>query len=133
MWLCRTVDATTSPIDEAKEYLARIGRAAERNCWSLAFRLIRCSPLQSADPMPASNWGSTQPRVVILISAGGYGIGPSSNCERLLALQRPWQIVAIAGKSEKTKKRLEEMAREAGKLPIRFAQTLCCRIHERNG
>jgi processive 1,2-diacylglycerol beta-glucosyltransferase len=34
----------------------------------------------------------------------------------LLALQRPWQIVAIAGKSEKTRKRLEGIAREAGKL-----------------
>ena len=34
----------------------------------------------------------------------------------LLALERPWQIVAIAGKSEKLKKRLERISRGAGKL-----------------
>jgi processive 1,2-diacylglycerol beta-glucosyltransferase len=34
----------------------------------------------------------------------------------LLALERRWQIAAIAGKSENTRKRLEELAKEAGKL-----------------
>jgi processive 1,2-diacylglycerol beta-glucosyltransferase len=34
----------------------------------------------------------------------------------LLALQRQWQIAAIAGKSEKTRKRLEEFRKEAGHL-----------------
>src|SRR5260370_40859680 len=54
---------------------------------------------------------------VILISAGGYGIGPVEQLVKdLLALQGPWQIAAIAGKSEKTRKRLEELAKEAGKL-----------------
>jgi processive 1,2-diacylglycerol beta-glucosyltransferase len=33
-----------------------------------------------------------------------------------LTLQKPWQIVAIAGKSEKTRKRLEELAKSTGKL-----------------
>jgi processive 1,2-diacylglycerol beta-glucosyltransferase len=37
--------------------------------------------------------------------------------ESLLALQRPWQIVAIAGKSEKMRLRLEQIADAAGKLP----------------
>jgi processive 1,2-diacylglycerol beta-glucosyltransferase len=35
----------------------------------------------------------------------------------LLAMRRPWQIVAIAGKSEKMRRRLEELARRAGLLP----------------
>jgi processive 1,2-diacylglycerol beta-glucosyltransferase len=34
----------------------------------------------------------------------------------LLDLQKPWQIVAIAGKAEKARKRLEEISRHAGKL-----------------
>jgi processive 1,2-diacylglycerol beta-glucosyltransferase len=54
---------------------------------------------------------------VLLISAGGYGIGPVEQLVKdLLALQRPWQIAAIAGKSEKTRKRLEELAKDAGNL-----------------
>jgi processive 1,2-diacylglycerol beta-glucosyltransferase len=55
---------------------------------------------------------------VILVSAGGYGIGPVEQLVNdLLALERPWQIVAIAGKAEKVQKRLEEISRGAGKLP----------------
>jgi processive 1,2-diacylglycerol beta-glucosyltransferase len=54
---------------------------------------------------------------VILISAGGYGIGPVEQLVKdLLALERPWQIAAIAGKSEKTRRRLEELAKETGNL-----------------
>jgi processive 1,2-diacylglycerol beta-glucosyltransferase len=54
---------------------------------------------------------------VILISAGGYGIGAVEQLVKdLLAIERPWQIAAIAGKSEKTLKRLEELAKEAGNL-----------------
>jgi processive 1,2-diacylglycerol beta-glucosyltransferase len=35
----------------------------------------------------------------------------------LLALGRPWQIVAIAGKGEEVRRRLEKIADGAGKLP----------------
>jgi len=55
---------------------------------------------------------------LILISAGAYGVSPVEQLVRdLLALQRPWQIAAIAGKSEKTRKHLEEISKEAGNLP----------------
>jgi processive 1,2-diacylglycerol beta-glucosyltransferase len=54
---------------------------------------------------------------ILLLSAGGYGVGPVEQLVNdLLALQRPWQIVAIAGKGEKLKKRLDELSRRAGKL-----------------
>jgi processive 1,2-diacylglycerol beta-glucosyltransferase len=54
---------------------------------------------------------------VVLIAAGGYGLGPVEQLVKgLLALERPWQIVAIAGKFEKLKKRLEQISRGAGKL-----------------
>ncbi len=116
MWLCRTVDRYYVAIDEAKEYLARIGVPREK----LLVTGIPVDPLFAA-PVSRSDarkqLGLDTTESVILISAGGYGIGPVEQLVKdLLALQRPWQIVAIAGKSEKTKKRLEEMAREAGKL-----------------
>ena len=68
--------------------------------------------------MRGSALGLDSSAPVILISAGGYGIGPVEQLVNdLLALQRPWQIVAIAGKAEKVRKRLEELSRDAGKLP----------------
>jgi len=51
------------------------------------------------------------------LAAGGYGIGPLELLVRdLLELRKPWQFVAIAGKSEKMKKRLEDVASAAGTL-----------------
>ena len=116
MWLCRTVDRYYVAIDEAAEYLARIGVPREK----LRVAGIPIDPL-FATPMNRSDarkqLGLDEDATVILISAGGYGIGPVEQLVKdLLTLQRPWQIAAIAGKSEKTRKRLEELAKEAGKL-----------------
>ena len=124
MWLCRTVDRYYIAIDEAAEYLVRIGVPREK----LLVTGIPIDPL-FAKPLDRSearkHLGLDATATVILISAGGYGIGPVEQLVKdLLALQRPWQIVAIAGKSEKTKKKLEEIAREAGKLQS-GSQRLC--------
>jgi processive 1,2-diacylglycerol beta-glucosyltransferase len=117
MWLCRTVERYYVAIDEAAEYLAHIGVPRE---------IIRVSGIP-IDPLFAKPHDRAETRrslgldpsaKVILISAGGYGIGPVEQLVKdLLALQRPWQIVAIAGKAEKVRKRLEEISRGAGKLP----------------
>jgi processive 1,2-diacylglycerol beta-glucosyltransferase len=124
MWLCRTVDRYYVAIDEAAEYLARIGVPREK----LRVTGIPIDPLFSTPvhrPDARKQLGLDAMAIVILISAGGYGIGPVEQLVKdLLALQRPWQIVAIAGKSEKTRKRLEVLAPEAGKLPSGYPR-LC--------
>jgi processive 1,2-diacylglycerol beta-glucosyltransferase len=116
MWLCRTVDRYYVAIDEAAEYLARIGVPRE----SLRITGIPVDPL-FAKPLARSearkHLGLSAEATVILVAAGGYGIGPVEQLVKdLLALQRPWQVVAIAGKSEKIRERLEKVARTAGKL-----------------
>jgi len=116
MWLCRTVDRYYVAIDEAAEYLARIGVPREK----LRVTGIPIDPLFATQVNRSDarkQLGLDADATVILISAGGYGIGPVEQLVKdLLALQRPWQIAAIAGKSEKTRKRLEELAKEAGNL-----------------
>jgi processive 1,2-diacylglycerol beta-glucosyltransferase len=116
MWLCRTVDRYYVAIDEAKEYLASIGVPREKILMTgIPVDPLFAAPVSRSDARKQLGLDATA--IVILISAGGYGIGPVEQLVKdLLALQRPWQIVAIAGKSDKTKKRLEEIAREAGKL-----------------
>jgi processive 1,2-diacylglycerol beta-glucosyltransferase len=116
MWLCRTVDRYYVAIDEAAEYLARIGVQREKLC-------VTGIPVDPLFAIPVnrsaarSQLGLDVAAPMILISAGGYGIGPVEQLVKdLLALNRPWQIAAIAGKSEKTRKRLEELAKGAGKL-----------------
>jgi processive 1,2-diacylglycerol beta-glucosyltransferase len=117
MWLCRTVERYYVAIDEAAEYLERIGVPRE---------ILRVTGIP-VDPLFAKPLDRTEARrtlgldpstTTLLISAGGYGVGPVEQLvDGLLALQRPWQIVAVAGKAEKARKRLEEISKGAGKLP----------------
>src|SRR5271168_4024989 len=116
MWLCRTVDRYYVAMDEAAEYLANIG---------VPRKIIKVTGIP-VDPLFAKPLDRAEARHVlgldasalsILVSAGGYGIGPVEQLVNdLLALQQPWQIVAIAGKAEKVRKRLDEISRDAGKL-----------------
>ena len=117
MWLCRAVDRYYVAIEESAEYLARIGVPRE----SLRITGIPIDPL-FARPLDRTaarkHLGLSEEATVILVAAGGYGIGPVERLVKdLLALERPWQIVAIAGKSERMRQRLEEAATAAGKLP----------------
>jgi processive 1,2-diacylglycerol beta-glucosyltransferase len=116
MWLCRTVDRYYVAIDEAAEYLARIGVPREK----LQVTGIPIDPVFAASMSRAEarkQLGLDSQATILLVAAGGYGVGPVEQLVGdLLALGRPWQVVAIAGKSEKTRKRLDELAKKAGKL-----------------
>ena len=116
MWLCRTVDRYYVASQEAAEYLAHIAVPREK----LRVTGIPIDPLfgvAASREEARKHFGLDERATLILISAGGYGIGPVEQLVRdLLELQRPWQIVAIAGKAEKMRKRLEELAKGAGKL-----------------
>jgi processive 1,2-diacylglycerol beta-glucosyltransferase len=114
LWLCKTVDRYYVAIEEAAEYLSRISVPHQKIC-------VSGIPI---DPAFASIADKTQVRsrlgldanaLILLVSAGGYGIGPIEDLvSGLLALNRPWQIVAVAGKSEKVRGRLEEISKRAG-------------------
>ncbi len=117
MWLCRTVDRYYVAIEEAAEYLARIGVPREKiQITGIPVDPLFAKPLDRAEARRTLGLDPTA--LSILVSAGGYGIGPVEQLVKdLLAVQRPWQVVAIAGKAEKVHKRLEEISRTAGKLP----------------
>jgi processive 1,2-diacylglycerol beta-glucosyltransferase len=116
MWLCRTVDRYYVAIEEAAEYLARIGVPREKlRVTGIPIDALFAAPVNRIEARMRLGLDVEAP--LILISAGGYGIGPLEQLVKdLLALKRPWQLVAIAGKAEKTRKRLEGLAKAAGKL-----------------
>jgi processive 1,2-diacylglycerol beta-glucosyltransferase len=122
MWLCRTVSRYYLAIPEAAEYLAGIGVPREiLRVTGIPIDSLFAVPGDRAAARAALNLDPKSP--VLLLSAGGYGVGPLEQLVRdLLSLQKPWQLVAIAGKSEKMKKRLDEIARAAGTLPNSFAR-----------
>ena len=114
-WLCRTVDRYYVAIEESQEYLARIGVPREK----LRVAGIPIDPLfekpESAS-VARQSLGLATSDPILLLSAGGYGVGPLEQLVKdLVGVGRSWQIVAIAGKSEPLKKRLEALAKNAGK------------------
>jgi processive 1,2-diacylglycerol beta-glucosyltransferase len=116
LWLCRTVDRYYVAMEESAEYMTRIGVPRER----LRVTGIPVDPL-FANPADRAaerkRLGLDPDAPMVLVSTGGEGLGPIEQIVGdLLAMRRPWQIVAIAGKSEKTRRRLEEVARQAGLL-----------------
>jgi processive 1,2-diacylglycerol beta-glucosyltransferase len=117
MWLCRTVGRYYVAIPEAAEYLSGIG--VPRGI--LRVTGIPIDPLFSVplDRATARKELKLDPAAqILLLAAGGYGVGPLEQLvQDLLQLKKPWQLVPIAGKSEKMKKRLDEIARSAGTLP----------------
>jgi processive 1,2-diacylglycerol beta-glucosyltransferase len=122
MWLCRTVSRYYVAIPEAAEYLSGIGVPRELlRVTGIPIDPLFAVPLDRAAARAALNLATKSP--VLLLSAGGYGVGPLEQLVRdVLSLEKPWQLVAIAGKSEKMKKRLDEIARAAGTLPNGFAR-----------
>ena len=118
LWLCRTVDRYYVAMQESLEYLAKIGVPREK----LYVTGIPIDPLFEKSVSAADarkRLGLAASEAVLLLSAGGYGVGPLEQLVKdLLAMQRPWQIVAIAGKSEPLKKRLDALAKGTGKTSL---------------
>jgi len=117
LWLCRTVDRYYVALPESAEYMAAIGVPREK----LRVTGIPVDPLfaKAVDRNSVRKHLGLDPIApIVLAAAGGEGVGPIEQLVGgLLELRRPWQIVAIAGKSEKMRKRLEALSRQAGALP----------------
>ncbi|HWN74610.1 MAG TPA: glycosyltransferase [Candidatus Udaeobacter sp.] len=117
LWLCRTVDRYYVAMQESLEYLANIGVPREKlHVTGIPIDPLFEKSISAGDARKKLGLAATES--ILLLSAGGYGVGPLEQLVKdLLASQRPWQIVAIAGKSETLKKRLDSLSRDAGKTP----------------
>jgi len=112
MWLCHNYEQYFVALDETKVHLAKIGIPAEK----ITVTGIPIDPLfaESKDKRAMrEKYGLDKDKLTILVSAGGFGVG---NIEHLLQalsdLQTPSQIVAICGRNEDLKTKLEKLARE---------------------
>jgi processive 1,2-diacylglycerol beta-glucosyltransferase len=116
MWLCKTVDRYYVALDESAEYLARIGVPREIICVTgIPVDPVFATPVERAEVR--RKFGLDAAAKVVLVAAGGYGVGPMEQLvSALLHVQRDWQIVAIAGKSEKLRQRMAKNATTAGTL-----------------
>jgi processive 1,2-diacylglycerol beta-glucosyltransferase len=115
-WLCKTVDRYYVAMDESAEYLAQVGVPREIiRVTGIPVDPVFATPL---DRVEVRRKLSLDPAVpVLLVAAGGYGVGPMEQLVgALLNLRQEWQIVAIAGKSEKLRQRMAKLGEDAGEL-----------------
>lgn len=107
MWLCRHVEHYFVAIDEAREHLARLGIAPEK----ISVTGIPIDPV-FAEPRDQAQMrvrhGLRPDLTTLLISAGGFGVGPIEHLmASLLELRHRAQVIAVCGKSDKLKRVLE--------------------------
>jgi processive 1,2-diacylglycerol beta-glucosyltransferase len=112
MWLCHHFEQYFVALDETKIHLEKLGIAPEK----ITVSGIPIDPIFSEQKDKSAmreKYGLTKDKLTILVSAGGFGVGKIEHLLRALAdLQTPAQILAICGRNEELKTKLEKLAAE---------------------
>ncbi len=123
MWLCRNFDYYFVAREETRQHLMALGFPPEKVVVSgIPIDPVFAQPKDRAAVRQKHGLAAGLP--VLLVSAGGFGVGPAEKVvDRLLALERPAQAVAIAGRNERLKKSLEALAARRPASPVRLVVT----------
>ncbi|MGB9181444.1 MAG: glycosyltransferase [Pyrinomonadaceae bacterium] len=109
MWLCHHYEQYFVALDETRAHMEALGIPAAK----LTVSGIPIDPLfsQAKDKTAMRDkLGLHQDRTTILVSAGGFGVGPIEHLmQSLLQLKHPAQVVAICGRNEELKSRIENL------------------------
>ena len=114
MWLCRHYEHYFVALEETRVHLEALGVPAKKVTVS-GSRSTRSSPAEGQG-RDAHEVRAGPDRTTILVSAGGFGVGPIETLmTSLCGLEHPAQVVAICGRNEELKARLD--ARRPGSRP----------------
>jgi processive 1,2-diacylglycerol beta-glucosyltransferase len=113
-WLCPHYAHYFVALEETRAHLRELGVPAEKVT-------VSGIPIDPAFAAPKersamrAKYGLRKDGVVILISAGGFGVGKIETLlTPLLKLRHPAQVVAICGRNEELKARLDQLAAGLG-------------------
>ncbi len=120
MWLAHHYEHYFVAIDETRAHLETLGITAQK----IAVTGIPIDPVFSRkrDKIEMRRkHGLAEDRVTILVSAGGFGVGPVEHLITSLAdLRHKAQIIVICGRNEELKKRAERAARASSAHSVDF-------------
>lgn len=112
MWLCHHYEQYFVALDETRVHLEKIGIAPDK----ITVSGIPIDPIFAEKKDKSEmreKFGLDKDKLTIMVSAGGFGVG---NIEHLLKalsdLQTPSQILAICGRNEELKTKLETLSKE---------------------
>jgi processive 1,2-diacylglycerol beta-glucosyltransferase len=114
MWLCHHYEQYFVAIDETRVHLEELGIPPEKIT-------VSGIPIDPAFARPKEKssarkkLGLKPDRPTILLSAGGFGVGPVEHMLQTLGkMKHPAQVVAVCGRNEELKTRL---TKQAGQMP----------------
>ena len=107
MWLCHHYEQYFVALDETRAHMEALGIPPEK----LTVSGIPIDPLFAEHKDKAAmraKHGLAPDLTTILVSAGGFGVGPMEQLlESLRRMRHPAQVVALCGKNEDLKKKIE--------------------------
>jgi processive 1,2-diacylglycerol beta-glucosyltransferase len=110
MWLCHHYEQYFVALEETREHMMRLGIPQEK----LTVSGIPIDPVFSVEKDKLEmrrKHGLQEDLCTILVSAGGFGVGPIEHLfQSLLELRHEAQAVVICGRNEELKARLEQMS-----------------------
>jgi processive 1,2-diacylglycerol beta-glucosyltransferase len=110
MWLCHNYERYFVALDETRVHLEKLGIPPEK----ITVSGIPIDPVfeQQKDPRAMrAKHGLSPDRLTLLVSTGGFGVGPIQNVIKvLLELQHRAQLVVICGRNKELKQRLDDLA-----------------------
>ncbi len=121
MWMCRNYEHYFTALDETREHLIQLGAEPHR----VSVTGIAIDPVfaqhKDAKEMRAKH-GLSQDKAVIMLSAGGFGVGRMQDIlNGLENMETPTQVLAMCGKNDKLKKEVADFAAgHKGKSNVEF-------------
>jgi processive 1,2-diacylglycerol beta-glucosyltransferase len=111
MWLCRQVEHYFVALEETRVHLTALG--VPESLITVSGIPIDPIFMESKDKQAMRGKHGLDPeRFTILVSAGGFGVGPVGHLMQALArLSRPAQVVAVCGRNELLRAELSETIR----------------------
>jgi processive 1,2-diacylglycerol beta-glucosyltransferase len=115
MWLCRNCEHYFVALEETKVHLTALGVPENR----VTVSGIPIDPVftEAKDPRAMRRKHSLDEDLfTILVSAGGFGVGPVEHIiQALMGLSHPSQVVVVCGRNEDLRARLSDVIRRLAK------------------
>ncbi|HEX8147341.1 MAG TPA: glycosyltransferase [Pyrinomonadaceae bacterium] len=110
MWLCHHYEQYFVAMDETREHLVRLGiPGAKVTTSGIPIDPVFAEP--KGKPEMRAKHGLKPDVTTVLVSAGGFGVGPVEHMlESLAGMRHPAQVVALCGRNAELKSRLESAA-----------------------
>jgi processive 1,2-diacylglycerol beta-glucosyltransferase len=110
MWLCHHYEQYFVALEETRRHMLKLGIPSDK----LTVSGIPIDPVfaQEKDKREMrEKHGLHQDMTTILVSAGGFGVGPVEHIlQSLSEMQHPAQVIALCGRNEELKGRVESLA-----------------------